>query len=248
MTDTVPQATTAPSNAWITPPLVRFATENFAVLSSLLLILGIVCSTVFLYAYLSVFDWHLIWIIEYPDILKFGLIAIGFIGGFAAIIQFIIDKTIQVRETTGKARWKVLALPIGIFAFLVVLDILVQWNKPDPAYARLAYYCLSGATLIVWTFLINHYVKNKEGVGFSEISSLSFLLLATCLTFGYTVGYSVRYSRDFEHDVHLKDQTIQDVILVMATSHHTILYMGKTALVVPTTDIVRFVSNPGRKR
>ena len=50
--------------------LVRFISEHFAVFSLLGAVFVVLCSTLFLYGYLTVFDRQLIWIIEYPDILK----------------------------------------------------------------------------------------------------------------------------------------------------------------------------------
>jgi hypothetical protein len=47
---------------------LSFLTSNFAALSALTVIFAVLWSTVFLSAYLSVFDWQLIWIIEYPDV------------------------------------------------------------------------------------------------------------------------------------------------------------------------------------
>lgn len=58
--------------------LLGFVSEHFAVFSFLGL-LAVLCSTLFLYGYLTVFDQQLIWIIEYPDILKFGLVALAVI-------------------------------------------------------------------------------------------------------------------------------------------------------------------------
>src|SRR5712691_3115650 len=84
------------------PPLLKFISENFAVLSSSTLVFAVLCATVFLYTYLSVFDWNLIWIVEYPDILKFGLVAVAIISGFISIIQSLINQLLLVTESEGK--------------------------------------------------------------------------------------------------------------------------------------------------
>ena len=60
--------------------LLSFITAHFAVLSLLSLIAIVLCSTLFVYGYLSAFDWQLIWIIEYTDILKLGLVALALIS------------------------------------------------------------------------------------------------------------------------------------------------------------------------
>src|ERR1700753_3661436 len=58
-------------------------TKHFAVISTALTVTAVLSSTVFLYGYLSVFDWRLIWVIEYSDVLKFGLIVLAFLASFA---------------------------------------------------------------------------------------------------------------------------------------------------------------------
>ena len=54
-----------------------FITKHFAVLSVALAVFGATTSIIFIAAYLRVFDWRLIWIIEYADVLKIGLIAVA---------------------------------------------------------------------------------------------------------------------------------------------------------------------------
>src|SRR5262245_14716448 len=56
--------------------LLNFITAHFAVFSLLGLVVTVLCSTLIVYGYLSEFDSQLIWIIEYTDILKFGLVAL----------------------------------------------------------------------------------------------------------------------------------------------------------------------------
>jgi hypothetical protein len=60
-----------------------FVSEHFALLSSITLAISLLGTTLFLYGYLRVFDWRLIWIIEYPDVIKFGLVAFAIISVFA---------------------------------------------------------------------------------------------------------------------------------------------------------------------
>ena len=63
------------------PELPAFIIGNFASVSAIGLFAITVYSTIFVYAYLSMFDWRLIWIVEYSDILKIGLVALGIISG-----------------------------------------------------------------------------------------------------------------------------------------------------------------------
>lgn len=49
--------------------------ENFVVLSAAAAVIGITLATTFFGAYLSVFDWRLLWYVQYTDVLTFGIIA-----------------------------------------------------------------------------------------------------------------------------------------------------------------------------
>ena len=55
--------------------LVEFTTKNFAMVSGVTALVAYLIGTVFLYSYLSFFDWRLIWLVEYADVIKFGLVA-----------------------------------------------------------------------------------------------------------------------------------------------------------------------------
>jgi hypothetical protein len=70
--------------------------QHFAVASALTVIVGIFCSTIFLYGYIRVFDWHLIWIIEYGDVLKFGLVVVAFMAAFFYQIQSTADDVLKL--------------------------------------------------------------------------------------------------------------------------------------------------------
>jgi hypothetical protein len=48
----------------------------------------------------------------------------------------------------------------------------------------------------------------------------------------------------FRYDVTLKTEKLQDVGLVMATSHHTILYANEKSLVVPTAEVLKLQARP----
>lgn len=73
--------------------LLAFATEHFLVLSAVLLVAAVAAGTFFLAGYLSVFDWRLIWVIEYADILKVGLVGLaavaGLIGALAPLLHHL---------------------------------------------------------------------------------------------------------------------------------------------------------------
>src|ERR1700736_2591178 len=63
--------------------VIEFASKNFALLSVSIAIFSAVMAIIFIAAYLRVFDLRLIWIIEYPDILKIGLTVVALFSGFS---------------------------------------------------------------------------------------------------------------------------------------------------------------------
>jgi hypothetical protein len=61
-------------------PIIEFASKHFILVSALTIVGGVLCATIFLYGYLLIFDWRLIWIIEYTDVLKVGLVAVAIVS------------------------------------------------------------------------------------------------------------------------------------------------------------------------
>jgi hypothetical protein len=59
--------------------------------------------------------------------------------------------------------------------------------------------------------------------------------------FGQWLGYSILEQHGPDYDVYLKRETLNGVRVVMAMSHHTILYSNKTIYIVPTDEVVRIV-------
>src|ERR1700681_2783984 len=80
-----PAAQAAPG--FSTGQLFKAISENFVALSGAAVALGILLATTFLASYLTVFDWHLLWFVQYTDILTFGLVALGIISGSLVLLQ-----------------------------------------------------------------------------------------------------------------------------------------------------------------
>src|SRR5580700_3363648 len=98
--------------------ILRAIKENFVVLSAAAAVIGITLATTFFGAYLSVFDWRLLWYVQYTDVLTFGVIAIGVISGSLATMQGATHTILNVKNMDGpkKRRW---IITIGILAVIV---------------------------------------------------------------------------------------------------------------------------------
>src|SRR6267378_6986733 len=95
--------------------MLNLITKNFLVFSSLVLGVASTISMLFLTAYLGVFDWNLIWLIEYSDLTKLFLIGVGLI---ASILTSIIYWFQDVHT------WLIARAP-NQFWFFVVMSVLV---------------------------------------------------------------------------------------------------------------------------
>jgi len=77
------------------------------------------------------------------------------------------------------------------------------------------------------------------------ISLLLVTLTGSVPVFGGTLGVYTKYSKgDLTHDVFLKDRQMDNVRLVLFTTHHTVLYAGTDVVVLPTSEIIKIVAHP----
>jgi hypothetical protein len=109
--------------------MLDFLTKHFAVLSAGLTGLAATLAMIFVFAYLSVFDWNLIWIIEYPDIIKFCLIGIGIASGSAVVTFWWIEDIYHWTTQKASKFWKyiVACLIVG-----PVANVLIAWFTRPP--------------------------------------------------------------------------------------------------------------------
>jgi hypothetical protein len=87
VTTEAPQLAAPAKPAVTAAQVIAFIKEYFVLVSAAALLLGVTLSTTFLAAYLSVFEWHLLWFVQYTDIITFGLLAVGVITGSLTFIQ-----------------------------------------------------------------------------------------------------------------------------------------------------------------
>src|SRR5437762_5425217 len=71
--------------------------DNFALVSAASLLISVSLATIFLSAYLSVFDWQLMWFVQYTDIITFGLLALGVLSGSVTLLQSLAQTVLAGR-------------------------------------------------------------------------------------------------------------------------------------------------------
>jgi hypothetical protein len=206
------------------------------------------CAIAYLYSYLAHFDWSLIWLVEYSDVFKVGLVVIGFFSSLSFSIWWMMSILGKLSDAPDdvidKKTRRILAK--GIFVCIIVANISAAyffglWRLfISVMFAELfgvwAFYRLA---ITVWTF---------PNVTATRLVEDFIIILVTITTFGKAVGAHVREYKslqdDLSYDVVLKDQKLDNVALVMVTAHRTILYDSEKVIVAQTTDILALKSRP----
>jgi hypothetical protein len=228
-------------------PLFEVVRNNFGILSALVVVFAVSASTVFLFAYLSVFDWRLIWFIEYSDLLKVGLIVLGIAAGSLFPFTFLVlgaSAGHVIDKKSGRNLW--VSVLLG-FILIFVTAMYVDWNNEQKRALDISIF-VSGA----WTLGVIFWLARSAEILRAAITSptpgpavlgLGLLWIAigsfTALLWGGTFGFYARDSDGFRQDVTLKNEELKQVGVIMVTSHHVILYSDRKTIVVPSSDVVK---------
>ena len=217
-----------------------FITKHFAVLSVALAVFGATAAIIFIAAYLRVFDWRIIWIIEYADVLKIGLIVVALFSGFSYFIWTAARNAIDLSTERGRS-WIWVHI-FGAFLWCLSLGTFLyeDYHSPEPHYELHIWLHLAILALTnLWLVPMN-VTRDFPDLNAKQVAWIAFLIVSNVSALGTAFGYYTRDTDGFRHDVFLKDKELRDVGLVMLTSHHVVLYTkDKTVVVVPASDVTR---------
>jgi hypothetical protein len=101
-------------------------------------VLGLGFSTIFLSAYLYVFDWHLIWIVQSADVITFGLIAAGVIASSLLLLYSILSSLLTIRMPNGKLNWQFIIVSGAVALLGLAFQVYGEHAGPSPRYFHLA--------------------------------------------------------------------------------------------------------------
>jgi hypothetical protein len=235
----MPEGTESATPPAAAGPVFQFLRENFAVISGLAIVGGVGLSTIFLSSYLSFFDWHLLWFVQYTDILTFGLIAVGIIGGSFMLLQNLAQTLIAALRIEGAAKRRYL-IGFGLFALAFVAFGVWSSIRRGEGYHHVLFGAVTIALGIALIFLMINLVKaGKWPNPIQAISTMFFIVICTVFL-GQWLAYSVSETSEFDQDVKLKNGTINDAKLIIVMSRFTILLKDRVLHVVPTTDVTEF--------
>lgn len=220
-------------------PILQFLRDNFAVVSGLAVVSGIALAVIFLFSYLTVFDWHLIWFVQYSGVITFGLVAIGLIGGSFMFLNSLIQSWLNASSLDPKSRRRWL---IGLACATLILLGLEIWSatRHNEGY----FHIVNGALVIgvgAWLVIIClGYIRAGIWPNASQAAAFMILVVITTIGFGQWLGYAVLENTEFDQNVYVKDTTFNDTKLVIVMSRFTVLPKDRLLYVVPTSNISKF--------
>jgi len=220
--------------------VLQIIKDNFVLVSAGAVVLGAVLSTTFLASYLSVFDWHLLWFIQYPDILTFGLIAVGIISGSLILIQSAAQSLLTIPKAYPKhTRW----WTGGVVVVAITIVVLNVWGAiwHGTGYFHVVYGALTLGIGIAVVLVVASYVTASKAPTIVQFTFVLLLFIVGASSFGAWLGQSVNETAK-PQDVTVKSETISQAKLIIVMARHTILLKDKTIYVVQTSDIVEFKS------
>lgn len=224
--------------AFMAAQVIQAVKENFVVVSGLALIFGVVLATTFLAAYLTIFDWHLLWFVQYTDIITFGLLALGIISGSLIILQALSQFALSILPLNKDKRTRQM-LVFGFF--LLVLIIFQVWGAVHSGQGvfHVFWSLLALADGIIVILLITGYAISRTVPTVVQIVFLIMLAVLGSGALGQWLGYSV-LETETPQDIKINGTVIDGVKVVIVMSRHTVLLKDHDLYVVPTGDISQF--------
>jgi hypothetical protein len=147
-----------------TSQVMQAAKDNFAIVSAATAALGVTLATIFLASYLSVFDWHLLWFVQYTDIITSGLVALGVLGGSLTLLQVFATTVLDAAEKSGvkRSHWNIAGLIFVLLSALILIGMIRQGQQ----YFHIIFFgaaAISGGALLLIRNRDHHRARMAEG-------------------------------------------------------------------------------------
>jgi hypothetical protein len=217
--------------------VLHFIKDNFVLVSAAALLVGVALATTFLAAYLSEFDWHLLWFVQYTDIITFGLLALGIASGSVTLLQGFVQAVLAGK--TPEQRRSALIILAVLWTIGAALGVWSAVHRGDGYFHIISGFAVLGSVIALIFVIASYFNAAKLPTAIQCLFMLLFLFLIAG-GLGRWLGESIDETSNFTQDVAMKDQTFTNVKLVMVMSRHTILLKDGVLFVVPTADITQF--------
>ncbi len=224
--------------------MLDFITKYFAVLSAAMTGLAASISMAFLFGYLSVFDWSLIWLIEYPDILKFWLIGVAILSTSITVIFGTFDNVYKWLIANVTYQRIVIFILIAMLVINLAYELYYSSGRQIKEYH--IYSFVSYLSLLLIAFVGFTVYKHKYNINMWDAGMLFSSFILIMYLFGHTYGLKVRDIDNTKHEIVLRDpklqHTLSDAIVILITSHHTVVKVGQSVVALPSGDIAQITS------
>ena len=219
--------------------MLDFLTKHFLVLSALLIGGASAVCMLFLAAYLTVFDWNLIWLIEYADVAKLFLIGAALLSSvITAALNYAWDFLAWLKHQMKGFKW----------GFIIGLILIVSaggysiYNDVKTGNGHATYHGFRLAATLSGILLF--YMMFTDADKWKQLNWLSILNFASTFVFvlgifGATYGYYVRDVSKNVTQITTKNETFEKAKVIMFLSHHLAFLSEKRVIVIPTSDLVR---------
>jgi hypothetical protein len=213
--------------------------DNFALVSTASVLISVSLATIFLSAYLSVFDWHLMWFVQYTDIITFGLLALGVLSGSITFLQGFAQGVLA--GNTSQQRRSGL---IVIVLLIVAGTSLAIWNAvhKGEGYFHILFAALALGLAFALVLVVANIVEARKLPTAGQCFRMLMLLVIFAGSVGQWLGHTVSETSEFSQDIALKDKDpmLTNAKLIIVMSRHTVLTKDGALYVLPTSDITKF--------
>jgi hypothetical protein len=220
---------------------LEFLSRHLGALTAIATVLSATFAMAFLFSFLSVFDWTLIWIIEYTDIIKFGLISFALVSGYTYFTLFIFRSAKAYRQDNWYGFGFLIAFVLLVHGVRLYHDVCCS-VAPAKEYHILQLFSWVAVIVSARRFVDICDVCSKGQVNARQIATEYVFVICLCVLFGRTYGLYLRDNSTVFHDVAIKRdddvKIFRKAKILLVTSHHFVITGDDRTAIIPSGDVV----------
>jgi len=217
----------------------RSTQQVFSPISAALLGLSIVITIAFVFAYLAVFDWTLIWVIEYSDVAKFWLMGVALLAAFLTVVNSVGSNVYLWLQNPKSTQHRiVVVVTIGVWLVGLIFELVTDYIY-GTGHIRYHFLFFTSIMFVIGLIGYAHNFAPRMRQGDWWVIYNFFVLLIIAVTFfGGTMSEYVKVVNKTRYLVSLKDNsTIDDSNVIMLLQHHSIFYVDNRVVLIPSAEI-----------
>ncbi len=222
--------------------VLQLVKDNFVIISGAAVVTGVALAITFLTAYLLVFDWHLLWFVQYADILTFGLLALGVVAGVLGIFINFLNIWMTWTSVSAQSRRLFLMIVVSLAVAMLALDIWSAWHGGEGITHVVFGASVLVVGIVIVTLIANtlRAINSAQEVNFKRLSwVVTILFFIEAGGLGQYLGRALLETKN-SVDIKTKDSAMSGMKVVIVMSRHTVLLKEKDIYIVPTSDITQF--------